>query len=391
MDFDPGPQVDELRAEVRAFLADHVRPGVHEDMEETGTHHDPDFARALGARGWIASGWPAEEGGGGRSGLEQIFIGREMSAAQAPTAAIGTTMLVANTLRLWGTDEQKRTVLPGVVRGEVQICLGYSEADGGSDIAAARTRAGRDGDQWVINGEKMFTSLAQVADYVFIVTRTNLEARKHRGLTMFLVPMSTPGITVSEVKTLGGERTNITTYEDVRVPDSCRVGEVDGGWAVLTSALQFEHSGSFDPEIDRVLQVAVKEASRPGPDGRRLIDDPGVRARLARIAVDIEVSHLLGLQSTWMYSVGREPVTEGPMAKLYSSEAFTRACSDLMDVFGADALGRGDGHGSSGLGVLEHAFRHSQVTRIYAGTSEIQRSIVAERGLGLPRTRQAGG
>ena len=389
MDFGFGDDLEALRKEVRAFLDVHLTPEIHERMERTGTHHDAAFSRALGSRGWIASGWPVAEGGGGRDWLEQQVINHEFSRAQAPTAAISTTMLVANTLRIWGTDAQKDAVLPGVVGGEIQICLGYSEADSGSDVAAARTRAVRDGDEWVINGEKMFTSLAQVADYVFILTRTNTEVKKHRGLTMFLVPMTTPGITVSEVRTLGGERTNITSYQDVRVPDTARVGTVDGGWAVVASALEFEHAASFATEIDRVLKVAVEEASRPGPDGTRLLDDAAVRVRLARMAVDVEVSDLLGLNAGWMYSVGAHPVAEGPMAKVYSSEAFARACGDALAMFGPAGLEQGDGLGDSGLGVIEHALRHSQVTRIYAGTSEIQRSIIAERGLGLPRTRSA--
>jgi alkylation response protein AidB-like acyl-CoA dehydrogenase len=390
MDFDLGAEADALAKEVREFLAEHLDPSIHERMEQTGTHHDRAFAEALGARGWIAPGWPQDEGGGGRSWVEQVVLQRELAAVEAPTAAIATTMLVANTLRLWGTPEQKAEVLPEVTAGRVQICLGYSEADGGSDVAAARTRAVRDGDEWVINGEKMFTSLAQVADYVFLVTRTNVEAEKHKGLTMFLVPMPTPGITVSEIKTLGGERTNVTSYQDVRVPDSCRVGQVDAGWTVLTSALNFEHSSSYGHEISRILGVAVSEASRPGRGGGRLADDPAAKEELARIAIDAEVSELLGLQAGWLAATGRRPAYQGSMAKLYSSEALARACAGLLDVFGPDALARGGGHGSSGLGVLEHGFRHSQVTRIYAGTSEIHRSIIAERGLGLPRSRGSG-
>jgi alkylation response protein AidB-like acyl-CoA dehydrogenase len=390
MNFDLGPEADGLRSEVRSFLDDHLDAGIHERMEETGTHHDRDFAEALGAMGWIAPGWPVEDGGGGRSWLEQVVISQELSAAEAPTAATGTTMLVANTLRIWGTPDQKQTVLSGIVRGEIQVCLGYSEADSGSDVAAARTRAVRDGDEWVINGEKMFTSLAQIADYVFLLTRTNLEVKKHKGLTMFLIPMSTPGVSVSEIKTLGGERTNITSYDDVRAPDSCRVGEVDGGWNVLTSALNFEHAVNYGPEIARLLRVAVEEASQPAADGERLIDDPTVRERLARIAIDVEVSELLGLRAGWMGATGQRVAGEGSMVKMYSSEALARASAQLLQVFGPSGLGQGGGHRPSGLGVLEHAFRHSQVTRIYAGTSEIHRSIVAERGLGLPRSRGAG-
>jgi alkylation response protein AidB-like acyl-CoA dehydrogenase len=391
MDFRLGDEVEAIRDEARAFLAEHLTASMLEEMERTGTHHDPAFTRALGAKGWVAPGWPREEGGAGLNVLQQSVLSEELRRAQAPMDGIGTAMLVAATLRIWGTPEQKAAVLPPFTRGELLISLGYSEADSGSDVAAARTRSRRDGDEWVIDGEKMFTSLAQVADYVFLLTRSDPDApKKHQGLTMFLVPIDAPGLTVSEVKTLGGERTNITSYDNVRVPDRARVGDVGGGWAVLTSALELEHSGGFATETERILQVAVAEASKPNDAGERLIDDATVRRRLARIAIDVEVSRLLQRRSAWIYSVGGHPLAEGPMAKVYSSETFAAACSTLLDVFGPDGLRRDHGLGGGGLGVIEHAYRHSQVTRIYAGTSEIQRSIIAERGLGLPRTRRAG-
>jgi alkylation response protein AidB-like acyl-CoA dehydrogenase len=304
--------------------------------------------------------------------------------------AIGTTMLIASTLRIFGTEAQKETIMKPAVRGDVVIALGYSEPDSGSDAAAARTRAIRDGEEWVINGEKMFTTLSQVADYVFLLTRTNTEVKKHRGLTTFLVPTTTPGFSISEVKTLGGERTNITTYEDVRIPDSYRVGEVDGGWSVASAALELEHSGSFSGDMAQVLEVAVREASLPDADGHRLIDDPSVRARLAQAAIDIEVSDLLGMRAGWMHTVGQRPLAEGSMAKVYSSEAFSKVSSEMLDIFGPASLARSRGLGDETLGRIEHAYRHSQVTRIYAGTSEIHRSIIAESKLGLPRTRSAG-
>jgi alkylation response protein AidB-like acyl-CoA dehydrogenase len=176
----------------------------------------------------------------------------------------------------------------------------------------------------------------------------------------------------------------------VRVPDSARVGEVNGGWAVLCSALEFEHANGFGAELERLLHVAVDEASKPDDLGHRLIDDPLVRARMATVAIETEVARLLEMRAAWLIDSGQHPVTQGPMAKLYSSEAFTRAATRLLDGFGADGLARRNGLGTSGIGVVEHAFRHSQVTRIYAGTSEIHRSLIAERGLGLPRTRTAG-
>lgn len=387
MNFDLGDDIDLLRTQVRKFLAEHVTDEMLARVHRTGTWHDPDFARALGERGWIAPGWPREEGGEGRSWLEQMVLREEIDRADAPISGLSVTMLVANTIRLWGTDELKATLLPRVVRGEVVMVLGYSEAGSGSDVAAARTSAVRDGDQWVINGEKMFTTHAQVADYVFLLTRTDPGGRKRKNLTMFLVPMDAPGVSVSEVKTLGGERTNITAYQDVRVSDSARVGEVDGAWAVLSSALMFERASTWAPALDRLVDAALEATSEVQPDGSRRFADPSQRGRIARAAAAAEASRLLALRAGWVAAQGEATMSEGPMAKLFSTEAYTRHAADLLDLAGPVGL-RSSGHEvPRGAGVIEHAFRHSQVTTIYGGTSEIQRSIIAERGLGLPRSR----
>jgi alkylation response protein AidB-like acyl-CoA dehydrogenase len=390
MDFDLGEDIEELRTQVRKFLAEHVTDELLERVHRTGTWHDPGFARALGERGWIAPGWPREEGGEGRSWLEQMVLREEIDRADAPISGLSVTMLVANTIRVWGSDELKASLLPRVVRGEVVMVLGYSEAGSGSDVAAARTSAVRQGDGddacWVINGEKMFTTHAQVADYVFLLTRTDPNGRKRRNLTMFLVPMDAPGVSVSEVKTLGGERTNITVYQDVVVPDSARVGEVDGAWAVLSSALMFERASTWAPALDRLVEAALEATSTPEPDGGRRFADPTQRGRIARAAVDAEGSRLLALRAGWVAAQGKPTISEGPMAKLFSTEAYTRRAEDLLDLLGPAGLPSGHGV-PSGAGVVEHAFRHSQVTTIYGGTSEIQRSIIAERGLGLPRSR----
>ncbi|HEY1974122.1 MAG TPA: acyl-CoA dehydrogenase family protein [Pseudonocardia sp.] len=391
MDFELGDDIDVLRAQVRKFLAEHVTDEMLERVHRTGTWHDRDFARALGDRGWIAPGWPRGEGGEGRSWLEQMVLREEIDRADAPISGLSVTMLVANTIRLWGSEELKASLLPRVVRGEVVMVLGYSEAGSGSDVAAARTSAVRDGQDvdagWVINGEKMFTTHAQVADYVFLLTRTDPTGRKRKNLTMFLVPMDTPGVGVSEVKTLGGERTNITVYQNVRVPDSARVGEVNGAWAVLSSALMFERASTWAPALDRLVDAALEATSEVLSDGSRRFADPSQRGRIARVVADAEASRLLALRAGWVAAQGEATMSEGPMAKLFSTEAYTRHAADLLDLVGHEGLRSSGPDVPRGAGVLEHAFRHSQVTTIYGGTSEIQRSIIAERGLGLPRSR----
>jgi alkylation response protein AidB-like acyl-CoA dehydrogenase len=217
---------------------------------------------------------------------------------------------------------------------------------------------------------------------VFLLTRTNTSVPKHRGLTLFLVPMATPGIEVRAIHTLGGERTNVTFYSDVRVPDSCRVGEVDGAWEVMKVALAFERQAPAQGEASRMLARAESWARSTGR-----IDEPDVRRRLARVALENEVGKLLSRRSSWVHGSGRMPVVEGSMAKLWASESFRRTSADLLDLLGPEGVLQHGDAGAPAGGWVEHAFRHSQVMTIYAGTSEIQRSIIAERGLGLPRSR----
>jgi hypothetical protein len=251
-------------------------------------------------------------------------------------------------------------------------------------VANARTAAVRDGDNWVINGHKMFTTLAHEAEYVFLLTRTNPEVPKHGGLTLFLVPMHTPGVEVQPIWTIGDVRTNATYYADVVVPDAARVGEVDDGWGVMGIALKFERTGG-GADV-RLLGDAVRAArSSTTPDGRSLLEDESVRERLARLAIEREVSTLLRLRGQWAESRGSRSMIEGSMFKLFSAESQVRAASDLLDIFGPLGLLEAGDPVAPGSGEFAHEFRHSIVLPIYGGSSEVQRRIIAERGLGLPR------
>jgi alkylation response protein AidB-like acyl-CoA dehydrogenase len=381
-----GP-VEGFRAELREFLTEHCTPEVLDRADETGTIHDWGLHRALAERGLLAAGWSREWGGQARDPFEMMVMGEELARAQAPTDGWLVAEMVIQTLSISGTEAQKRDIIPRVLNGEILIAIGYSEPDSGSDVAAAKTRAIRDGDDWIINGQKMFTTLAHESSYVFLLARTNLDVPKHRGLTMFFVPMDTPGIEVTPVHTLGGERTNITYYTDVRVPDSWRIGEVDGGWQVMQVALAFERQPAALGDMTRLYRHGVAWARDTARDGRPRIDEPSVRERLARVALDCEVAWSLGYRLTARAAAGELPIVEGSMAKLYASEAFVRASSSLLDMTGAEGLLRHGEPDAAADGWIQHAFRHAQVMTIYAGTSEIQRSIIAERGLGLPRAR----
>jgi 3-oxochol-4-en-24-oyl-CoA dehydrogenase len=382
IDFTTGSGAEAFRREVRALLAQHVTDEVQERVRQTGTVHDWELHRAFAAKGWIGISWPVEDGGQGRDPWEVRAFAEECALADAPTDGLSTSTMIANTLRVVGSPEHKARVLPEVLAGEALLCMGYSEPEAGSDVAATRTTAVRDGDDWIINGEKIFTSMAHEAKYVFLLTRTNPDVPKHKGLTMFLVPMDTPGVTVEALHTLGAPgRTNRTFYRDVRVADSWRVGDVDGGWAVMNVALTFERGSTLSAALALRETVAWARSS-----GR--ISEPGVRARLARVHVDNEVSALLSVRTTWVAASGALPGVEGAMTKLYSAESMQRATADLLDLVGAEGLLTEEAPDAPAAGTAEQEWRKSAVVTVYGGTSEVMRGIIAERHLGLPRTRK---
>ena len=388
VNFDLGPESEAFRAQVAAFLDEHLTPDVRERVRRTGSMHDWELHRALASRGWLAAGWPEEYGGQGRSPLELMAMREELKRRHAPTEGMGMTMLVARTILDVGSERMRAGVVPRAIGGEILICLGYTEPQGGSDVASARTKAERDGDEWVINGQKVFTTLAEEASYVFLLTRTSSgrdEGRgKHRGLTMFLVPLDAPGIEIQPIRTIGGERTNTVHYADVRVPDDARVGDVDGGWDVLLRALTYERSGTG--EDSRLLNTIIEAAADPGAAHSASSDDPTVRERLARLAIDVEVAKLLGRRSCWVESTGGTPTVEGSMHKLFHAESRVRFSSVLLDLLGPQGLREvGDPRAVAG-GAFAEEFRHAVILPIWGGSSEVQRRIIAERGLGLPRS-----
>jgi len=238
----------------------------------------------------------------------------------------------------------------------------------------------------VIDGQKMFTTNAHVVKYVFLLTRTNRDVPNHRGLTTFLVPLDSPGVEIQAVQTLSGERTNITFYSGVRLDDSWRIGDVDRGWQSLMIALQDEHSAGYGGHLRRLLEQAEGWARETADhDGGVRLDDPDVRTRLARAATELEVTMLLQRRATWMASRGEVPEAEGPMAKLFSTESLVRASQDLAELIGPDGIRSYFEPTAPRGGRIEHIMRFAIGTTIYAGTSEVQRNIIAHRGLGLPR------
>jgi alkylation response protein AidB-like acyl-CoA dehydrogenase len=370
--------------EVRSFMTEHVTEDVLEEERRTGSGFNERVHLALGRRGWIMPAWPAERGGAGLDPVRARILELEMRRAEVPSITHGTTRLVLSAVEKSGQPDLVAELLPGVAAGTVRFCLGYTEPDGGSDIAAAKTRAVRDGDEWVINGSKIFTTGAQNCQYTFLITRTDPELPKHRGLTMFLVPLASEGVEIQAIRTYGGERTNIVYYSDVRISDRYRLGGVNDGWSVLHGPLDDEHGigrggagladlsigTSFLHTLGRAIDSAVAWAcTTTRADGTRPIDDRMVRYRLGTVAMHMEA----GL------------VTPGPMGRVKGSDALVRGAAELMDLTGPASLLSEGSPGAGSTGVIEGAHRFAQGTATYGGTLEVFHGIIAQHVLGLPR------
>jgi 3-oxocholest-4-en-26-oyl-CoA dehydrogenase alpha subunit len=381
------PDVEAFWDEVGDFLDVHLTDEVRERAERNQDGHDAAFHRALGSRGWILPMWPVDEGGAGLDPLRARILALELAWRDAPSVGRLITVTITLGVRAWGSDDLRAEVLPRVARGEVCMCLGYTEPDSGSDMAAAKTRATPDGDGWVISGQKMFTTGAHLSQYVWLLTRTNRDVPKNRGLTMFLVPLSLPGIDITPIHTLGGERTNVVYFDDVRVSDLYRVGPVDQGWKVVAGALDAEHRmgrpedrGIGDDDLLSTWQGLIHRLADAGfrwaltaadAAGRRHFDDPLVRQRVAQVALDSDICS----------------VTPGPMGKVVTAESLIRDAADLMDLIGPAAVLPPGEDGAVDGGEIERLHRFVQGTAIYGGSTEIFRNMLAERALGLPRAR----
>jgi alkylation response protein AidB-like acyl-CoA dehydrogenase len=296
---------------------------------------------------------------------------------------MGVSNMVGTIIRRFGSDLLKREVLTKIAAGEAICSLGYSEPGSGSDVFAAATRATREGDAWRIDGQKMFTSGANIADYVLLLARTDPDVPKHKGLTMFIVPLKSPSVEIQPVFTFQDERTNITYYDGVKIPDSYRLGEINGGVKVMAGALELEHGGGFAKTQQHMVSEAEELCRQLKFRGRPLLEDSAAQVRLARATADVMVSEVIAWRALWAGVEKKPNAGFGPMAKLFSSEKFREDASDLLNLTAPESLAKRTGP----AGFLNLCYRHSQGTTIYGGTSEIHRSMIAERALNLPRTR----
>lgn len=384
IEFDLGDEARAVQQEIHDFFAANVTDEDRATFHYSWEGHNPRIHKKLVEADLAYLQMPKDVGGRGLNAYA-VTAARDAFEDEGwnnPVASVA--QMVALIMHRFGSDELKRDVLAKVMSGEAICSLGYSEPGSGSDVFAAQCRAIPDGNGWKIEGTKMWTSGANLTDYVLMLTRTNTEAPKHKGLTMFIVPLKAEGVTVQAVHTFMDERTNITFYDGVKIPDSWRLGEVDGGARTMAASLELEHGGGF-AKVQKVMLEAAVELCREieAPAGGKLIERPNAQGRLARTYANYLVSELLQYRSNWAQVEKKPNHAFGPMTKMFSSEKFTTDSRDLLDLTAPYSLSKRKGP----AGTINLEYRHAHGTTIYGGSSEVHRSMIAEKGLGLPRTR----
>jgi alkylation response protein AidB-like acyl-CoA dehydrogenase len=342
----------------------------------------------MGKDGWLTLSWPKEFGGQGRPPMDGLIFSDEAAIAGAPVPFL-TINSVAPTIMAFGTDEQKKFYLPKIALGELHFSIGYSEPGAGTDLAALRTTAVRDGDDYVINGQKMWTSLIQYADYVWLAVRTNPEAKKHRGISMLIVPTNVDGFSWTPVHTMAGVDTSATYYQDVRVPVTNLVGDENAGWKLVTNQLNHERVALVSAQPIFVALNAVREWAQNTKDihGSRLIDSEWVQLNLARVHAKTEVLKLINWELASSDDAAPSPA-DASAAKVFGTELATEAYRLLMEVLGSAATVRQDSPGALLRGRVERMHRACLILTFGGGTNEIQRDIIGMVALGLPRANR---
>jgi len=388
MDFTFSVEEEAFRAEVRTFLDEELPPdwdGLDEDgaFQGQGLGITRRMSKRLAERGWLTLAWPKEHGGQERSIMEQMLFKEEMAYFQVPGAdmGVGGVSWVGPMLMSHGTDEQKRH-LRSIASGDEYWCTLYSEPGSGSDLASLQTRAERDGDDYVINGSKIWTSGGHIADWGWLAARTDPAAPKHKGVSMFLLDMKAPGVTVRPIINMAeAHHFNEVFFDNVRIPKRDLVGEQDQGWYILATALDFERSGVHaSANAQRILdKLAEFHAERPGTLSA------GLRNRFAEAQIETSIARSLAYRVSWLQSKGGQPNQEASLSKLYGSELGQRVAAFAIDSLGLSGQAGPGSRWAAFGGRIERTYRSAVSHTIAAGTSEVQRNIVATRGLGLPR------
>ncbi|XUL89588.1 acyl-CoA dehydrogenase family protein [Streptomyces galilaeus] len=395
----PTPRQQRLRAELRAYFAALMPYGPPRADDPQGQR---ELLRRIGGDGWLGLGWPVEYGGQGRGADEQFVFFDEAYRANAPVSMV-TLNTVGPTLMKYGSEEQKAALLPGILRGELVFAIGYSEPSAGTDLASLRTRAVHDGQGWLIEGQKIFTSNAHNADWIWLACRTDPEAPKHRGISIILVPTDAPGFSWTPIDTVGGQRTTATYYDGVRVPAANLVGAKNEGWSLITNQLNHERVAlaATGMQAEDFYTAALTAARTPDPvTGRRRADEPWVRAQLAEAHARLAATRLLNWRLVGDVGAGRLAPGDASGVKVMGTESTVAVYQICQHVAGADGTAGADAatgltglvrSGSPGVfgdGELERLNRAAQINTFGGGVSEVQREIVATMRLGMTRGRR---
>ncbi|QNP68540.1 acyl-CoA dehydrogenase family protein [Streptomyces roseirectus] len=392
MHLDQTPEQLRLRAELREYFAELVPDHAY------ARHADPvgakrfyrETIRRLGADGWLGVGWPKEYGGRGLTPVEQFVFFDEAAQAGVPLPLMALNT-VGPTLMRYGTDEQKAYFLPRVLSGEIDFAIGYSEPGAGTDLAALTTRAVRDGDEYVVNGQKIWTTNGDTADWIWLATRTDPDAPPHKGITMLLVPTADPGYSCTVIRTLASHDTTASYYENVRVPVTHRVGAENEGWRLITNQLNHERVtlAAHGTMAIRALQDVRRWAGETKlTDGRRVLDLPWVRRRLAQTHVRLEALRLLNWQMVQAVQNNTLTPQDASAVKVYGSEARRDAYAWLLEIVAAPGALQEGSAGAVLHGELERGYRSAVIFTFGGGNNEIQREIITWIGLGMPRVRR---
>lgn len=390
MDFAFTPEQEAFRREVDEFFRRELTPAVLAEIEEHQARGDircPTLERKLVETGWLTMQWPVELGGLGRSNVDAAIFNEATGYYHIPDGLWGITVgTVGNAIRAFGSEEQKKKYLPWIAKGDVIFSQGFTEPEAGSDLASLKTRAVADGDDFLVTGQKVFIGRAHLADYIYLATRTDPEAPKHRGLTLFLVDLKSPGIDIRPLWLTNGIRYNHIFFDGVRVPRSSMLGELNRGWYHMTTTLDIERSGTRSVgEYRRLMEELAKYIKRTERNGRKLAEDPLVRAAYAKLAIDVEASRLLCYRIAWLQSTGTIPNHETSITSLWNRLLGQRIANEGLRILGPAGQIRAGGESAVAGGMFEALLR-SQLTRLHAGgTVEVQRQVIALRGLGLPR------
>ncbi|OBF97285.1 acyl-CoA dehydrogenase [Mycolicibacter sinensis] len=386
------PAQEELRAELRSYFTGLMTPERREALSSTQGEYGTgnvyrETVAQMGKDGWLTLSWPTEYGGQARSSMEQLIFTDEAAIAGAPVPFL-TINSVAPTIMAFGTEEQKKFFLPKIAAGDLHFAIGYSEPGAGTDLASLRTTAVRDGDDYVINGQKMWTSLIAYADYVWLAARTNPEAKKHRGISMLIVPTTAEGFSWTPVHTMAGPDTSATYYSDVRVPVSSLVGEENAGWKLVTNQLNHERVALVSAQPIFLALDEVRDWAQNTKDahGNRIIDSQWVQLNLARVLAKAEVLKLYNWELASATDAAPSPA-DASAAKVFGTELATEAYRLLMEVLGTAATVRQDSPGALLRGRVERMHRACLILTFGGGTNEVQRDIIGMVALGLPRNR----